>query len=100
MENVIEVNVETLELDIETMTELLAELKNCVEEINNIMSELGNIWTSQSRNKLMNGYKMRQLIFNAMFKNVEAVLDSMQNAKSKYARCENTVYQKVTAIKI
>ena len=100
MENVIEVSITTLGQDTDTMLETLNGLKQKIQEIDDIVTSLNGVWESEAKRSFMLHYENDKQAFLTMFENVDEVLKSMQNAKKAYARCENTVYQKITAIKI
>ena len=100
MENVIEVSIITLEQDTDTMLEALNGLKQKIQEIDDIVTSLNGVWESEAKRNFMLHYENDKQAFLTMFENVDEVLKSMQNAKKAYERCENTVYQKITAIKI
>lgn len=100
MENVIEVSIATLEQDINTLQEILTSLKKTIREIDDIITSLNGMWDSESKRNLMKHYENDKQAFQTMFDNVDEVLESMQNARKAYERCEHNVYQKIRAIQI
>lgn len=100
MDNVIEVSITTLEQDTNTMQETLNDLKKKMQKIDEIVSSLNGTWESEAKRKFMLSYENEKQAFLTMFDNVDEVVTSMQNAKQAYARCENDINQKITAIRI
>lgn len=100
MENVIEVSITTLEQDTATMQETLTNLNNVLQEVDSIISSLNGMWDSEAKRVFMQNYENDKQAFLTMFDNVDEVINSMQNAKTAYSRCESEIHQKITAIKI
>lgn len=100
MENVIEVSITTLEQDTTTMQETLTTLNNVLQEVDSIISSLNGMWDSEAKRVFMQHYENDKQAFLTMFDNVDEVINSMQNAKAAYSRCESSINEKIVALKI
>lgn len=96
----IEVNITTLEQDAKSMSEVLKKIQNDMTSMFSLVQELDTMWDGPSNAVFVAQVKNDVTVFDAVCTAVDGVIDSMNNAKDSYRKCETAVGTEIDRIRI
>jgi len=100
MDSVIEVSIVNLKQDETSMNELVIDLKNIASEIEVIMAELNCVWSGDSQKVFMSKYETDRQEIKDMLEDISVAVELLEKAKDVYSKCEEHIYQAVSAVQI
>lgn len=99
MADYIEVNVKTLEDDIKTMQEALEQVRNDMKGMFDSLGELDTMWDGPANEAFNRQFGIDHQTFQSLCDSVDGIIDSMENAKDAYRKCEEAVKGEIDRIK-
>lgn len=100
MADYIEVNIQTLEQDVKSMQESLKRVQNDMMGMFNAVKELDSMWDGPANEAFVRQFTIDNDVFNSLCDSVNGIIDSMENAKDSYRKCEANVSDEINRIKI
>ena len=100
MADYIEVDITTLEQDIDELKETLRLAKNGEADMFETIKELDAMWEGPAHEAFSRQFTADRQILQAFLDNVEGMVESMENAKNSYRKCEASVRTEIEKIKI
>lgn len=99
MADYIEVNVETLEMDIKIMQDTLKQVREDMKGMFDSVSELDTMWDGPANEAFIHQFGIDHQTFQSLCDSVDGIIDSMENAKDAYRKCEGAVKDEINRIK-
>lgn len=100
MADYIEVNIQTLEQDIKDMEEALKLVESDMTSMFESVNSLDTMWDGPANAAFNRQFLADKQTFEALCEAVDGIIDSMDNAKNSYRKCEATVKEEINRIKI
>ena len=100
MADYIEVNIQTLEQDIKDMEEALKLVESDMTSMFESVNALDTMWDGPANAAFNRQFLADKQPFEALCEAVDGIIDSMDNAKNSYRKCEATVKEEINRIKI
>ena len=100
MGDYIAVNIETLEQDIKDLEETLASIRGEMNGMFESVSELDKMWDGPANAVFVQQFLTDKGIFEDLCESVDGIIDSMNNAKTTYRKCEANVKSEIDKIKV
>lgn len=100
MADYVEVNITALEQDIRELKEAVKLVRGDMAAMFETMSELDAMWDGPANAAFNLQFGRDRQILEALCGTVDDIIDSMENAKDSYRRCETAVREVIDGIKI
>lgn len=100
MADYIEVNMQTLEQDVQEMRELLESIEKDMDGMFATVKELDTMWDGPANQEFNRQFLRDRQVMTSVCEAAEGVIDSMENAKESYRKCEASVKAEIDGIKI
>lgn len=100
MSDYIEVDIATLEQDVRELEETLALVRNDMKSMFETVNELDAMWDGPANEAFNRQFTADRNLFEELCDAVDDIIDSMENAKNAYRKCEAAVKEEIDKIKI
>lgn len=100
MSDYIEVDIATLEQDVRELEETLALVRNDMQVMFQTVSELDAMWDGPANEAFNRQFAADRNMFEELCDSVDDIIDSMENAKNAYRRCEAAVKEEIDRIQV
>lgn len=100
MADYIEVNIQTLEQDVKDMDEALKLVQSDMTGMFESVRELDTMWDGPANAAFDRQFTADKQTFDTLCEAVAGIIDSMDNAKDSYRKCEANVKEEINRIKI
>ncbi len=100
MADYIEVNMSTLGQDIQEMESTLRKVTGDMNEMFNAVNELDAMWDGPANRAFVEQFLKDKQMFEEMSEAISGVIDSMQNARQSYKKCEAGVSEEIDRIRV
>lgn len=100
MADYIEVDIKALDQDVQDLKETLEKVKGNMEGMFNTIKELDTMWEGPAHDAFIMQFEADRQFFNALCDTVDGIIDSMENAKNNYRKCEASVREEIDKIRI
>ena len=100
MADYIEVDISTLDQDVRGLAETLEKVRKDMNDMFGTIKELNSMWEGPAHETFMAQFEGDSQVFEALCNTVEGIIDSMNNAKDAYRKCEANVRDEIEKIKI
>lgn len=100
MADIIETNVDTMEQDIKDMRDVLQQIQQNMNGMFDAVTELDSTWSGPANEAFKRQFLTDKKVFEEICTAVENVIESMENAKYLYRKCEAEIEQEIARISI
>lgn len=100
MADYIEVDITTLEQDIEALKEAVGLVRGDMASMFGTISELDAMWDGPANAAFNMQFDRDRQTLEALCGTVDDIIDSVENAKNSYRKCETAVRDEINKIKI
>lgn len=100
MADYIEINTDILQSDISEIEKHLKVVQGKLGEMYSQVEVLNTLWKGQANAAFNTQFAQDYELMQSMLSNLEKYKNSLQEARTKYIKCENSVYSMVNALKI
>lgn len=96
----IETNTGTMEKDVGSLRDALHLVRNDMKAMFDAVSELNSTWSGQANEAFNRQFLIDRQLFTSLCEEIEGIVESMDNAKDAYNRCEAEVGQEIDRIRM
>lgn len=100
MADIIETNINAMEQDIKDMRDVLKKIRQDMNGMFDAVIELDNTWSGSAKEAFKKQFLTDKMDFEEICTAVENIIESMENAKNSYRKCEAEIEQEITRIPI
>ena len=100
MADYIEVDISALDQDVKDLAETLEMVRKDMNDMFGAIKELDAMWEGPAHDVFALQFEADRQVFNNLCDTVDSIIDSMDNAKSDYRKCEANVRGEIDKIKI
>lgn len=100
MADTIETNTGTMEKDVSSLKGTLNLIRQDMKEMFDAVTELNSTWSGQANEAFNRQFLADRSLLELLCGEAEGVIDSMENAKDAYNKCESEVSQEIDRIRI
>lgn len=96
----IETNTGAMERDVNSLRDALELVRQDMKTMFDAVTELNSTWSGQANEAFNRQFGLDRELFTSMCGEVEGIIDSMENAKDAYNKCEAEVGQEIDRIRL
>ena len=100
MADYIEVDITTLEQDVKTLEEALKSVEKDMSGMFDSVAALNTMWDGPANEAFVQQFEIDHQVFGNLCTTIREIIDSIENAKDAYRKCENNVSDEINRIKI
>ncbi len=100
MQDEIGVNTETLRSQVESLRTEIGQAESEMNQMYDAVQELDGMWDGPANEAFKTQFMNDKEFMEELCKTVREIIDSMDNARTEYESCENTVRQLIGDIRI
>ncbi|MCM1540552.1 MAG: WXG100 family type VII secretion target [Blautia sp.] len=96
----IETNTGMMERDVDSLKEALNRVRQDMKGMFDAVMELNGMWSGQANEAFNRQFQLDSELFASLCEEAEGIIESMDNAKDAYNRCEAEVSQEIGRIRL
>ena len=96
----IEISTEHLSRDISTISQQLEALKSAQKNVFTCLEQLSTMWDGQAHSKFQYQVLLDNNRLTKMMNEINNLIECMQYAKQEYEKCHDTVYDKISGLRL
>lgn len=100
MASIIEVNTGTLKIDINDLQGEIGALRHEIQRLREEAASLGNTWEGEAKAAFMGALADDIGKLEMLIADIEKYTRQTDNARNEYEKCENSVAQLISAIRV
>lgn len=100
MGDYIAVNIETLEGDVKDLEETIKSIRGEMTTMFQAVTDLDKMWDGVANAAFQQQFLQDKEMFETLCESVDGIIDSMENAKNVYRKCEANVKTEIDKINV
>ncbi len=96
----IETNTGAMERDAGALRDALKQVRQDMKAMFDAVAELNSTWSGQANEAFNRQFQSDRMLFASLCEEVEGIIESMENAKDAYNKCEAEISQEIDRIRV